>query len=173
MAEPADTTVRLETADDHVLVDEINVSAFNGTGEARLVRTLRGGEGTVSLVAERDGEVVGHIFFTPVRVGTSRPNLNTVALGPMAVEPNQQRTGIGSAMVEAGIEACRTAGADAIFVMGHRSYYPRFGFTPAPERGLRFRGPQFDDHFFVMELREGALDGIEGLVAYSPEFDEL
>ena len=95
------------------------------------------------------------------------------AIVAMAVEPNQQRTGIGSALVEAGIEACRADDVDAIFVLGHRGYYPRFGFTSAPARGLRFRGPQFDSSFFVLELRGGALDGLDGLVAYVPEFDDL
>ena len=167
------TTVRLETPRDQVVVDEINVSAFNGTGEVRLVRALRGSEGTLSMVAERDGEVVGHIFFTPVRIGNSRPNVTFLGLGPMAVEPKVQQTGIGSALVEEGIETCRKQGVDAVFVMGHRGYYPRFGFTSAPDRGLRFRGPQFDSHFFVIELNPGVLDGIEGLVAYDPHFDEL
>ena len=115
-----DTTVRAETPPDEVFVDEINVAAFNGTGEARLVRALRGTEGALSMVAERNGEVVGHILFTPVRIGNSRPNLSIVGLGPMAVDPAVQRTGVGSTLVDAGLEACRNQGVDAIFVMGHR-----------------------------------------------------
>lgn len=166
-------TVRPEKPADEVLVDEINLSAFSNAGEARLVRTLRGGEGVLSLVAERQGKVVGHILFTPVRIGNSRPNLLVVGLGPMAVDPDQQGTGIGTAMVEQGLAACRAEGVDAVFVMGHRSYYPRFGFTSAPAKELRFRGPQFDANFFVVELNEDAIDGLEGLVAYAPEFDDL
>ena len=127
----------------------------------------------LSLVAEHDGVVAGHIFFTPARIGSSRPQLRTLALGPMAVHPDHQRTGIGTALVEAGIASCLADGVDAVFVLGHRGYYPRFGFTSAASRGLRFRGPQFDANFFVLELSAGSLAGLSGLVAYMPEFDDL
>ena len=114
--------------------------------------------------------MIGHALFTPVTVeGAGAPGL-LLALGPMAVAPRHQRRGVGSALVEAGLESCRELGADAVFVLGHPDYYPRFGFEPAAPKGLRYDSPRYDPYFMVRELRRGALAELEGLVRYLPEF---
>ena len=162
--------IRAERAGDREAIFDVHARAFETDAEARLVDTLRDrGAALVSLVAEADGAVVGHILFSPVTMG----DRTFAGLAPMAVAPEQQRSGVGSALVRAGIEACRLRGDGAIFVLGHAEYYPRFGFTPAGPRGLHYVSEEFDPHFFVLELREGALDGVRGMVVFHPAFDEL
>ncbi|HEX6098426.1 MAG TPA: N-acetyltransferase [Thermoanaerobaculia bacterium] len=162
--------IRAERPSDREAIFSVNARAFETDAEARLVDVLRErGAVAVSLVAEVDGAVVGHILFSPVMVG----DRELVALAPMSVLPEHQRSGIGSALVRAGIDACRERGAAAIFVLGHAEYYPRFGFVPAGPKGLHYQSEEFDPHFFVLELREGALDGVRGLVEFHPAFDDV
>ncbi len=120
-----------------------------------------------------DGAVVGHIFFTPVTVRDGETTSRAIGLGPMAVLPGLQRRAIGSRLVEAGLEACRELGEHAVVVLGYADYYPRFGFRPAAELGLHYRGPDFDPFFFVTELENGALEGLRGMVEYLPEFESV
>ncbi|HYM80949.1 MAG TPA: N-acetyltransferase [Candidatus Limnocylindria bacterium] len=162
--------VRQETEADHPSVREINEAAFGGTIEADLVEALRkDAHPHLSLVAEREGRVVGHVFFSPATIDADAP-FEIFALGPMAVRPEHQRQGIGSALIERGLEECRRLGRDVVLVLGHPTYYPRFGFRPAVEHGLRCEWPVPDDVFMVRELREGALSQRRGLVKYRPEF---
>ena len=162
--------LRAERPSDQAAIFSVNARAFETDLEARLVDVLREqGAAAVSLVAEVDGAIVGYILFSPVRIG----DRDFIALAPMAVAPEHQRTGIGSALVRAGIEACRERGDAAIFVLGHAEYYPRFGFVPAGPKGLHYQSEEFDPHFFVLELHENALDGVQGLVEFHPAFDEV
>lgn len=165
--------VRPERWGDHAAVFELNRRAFDGEVEARLVEGLRReARPLVSLVAELAGRVVGHVLFSPVAVGPAPASPRTMALGPMAVAPEHQRRGIGSRLVRAGLDACRALGSEAVFVLGHREYYPRFGFAPAPPRRLRLGGPELDPYFMALELRPGALDRLRGEVRYHALFDE-
>ena len=137
-----------------------------------------------SLVAEEEGEIIGHILFSPATLDShsqaiSQPTRNTdalsrpiAALGPMAVAPAHQRRGVGSQLIVAGLELCRAAGYDLVIVLGHTDYYPRFGFRPAPPPGIRWEHGA-DAHFMVQELQPGALDGASGVVRYRPEFDNV
>ncbi len=162
--------IRAERASDREAIFSVNARAFETDLEARLVDVLRERDAVaVSLVAELDGAIAGHILISPVSVG----DREFVALAPLAVTPEHQRIGIGSALVRAGIDACRERGDAAIFVLGHAKYYPRFGFVPAGPKGLHYKHEEFDPHFFVLELREGALDGVRGMVTYHPAFDDF
>lgn len=168
------TIVRAETAADHGAVRRVNELAFGRPGEAALVDTLReAARPYISLVALRAGEIAGHIFFSPVTIEADEFASNALALGPMAVLPAYQRQGVGSQLVRAGLKECRRAGQEAVFVLGHPSYYPRFGFRPASEQGLRCVYPVPDEVFMVTELRAGALAGRRGLVRYHPAFDQV
>jgi putative acetyltransferase len=94
-------------------------------------------------------------------------------LGPMAVLPDRQRRGIGSRLVRAGLDACRHLGYEAVVVVGHPAYYPRFGFSRAGAFGLRFESAEVpDEAFMALELRPGALAG-GGRVLYLPEFSKV
>jgi putative acetyltransferase len=164
--------IRHETASDAEAVFRVERDAFGEEVEARLVEALRaGGHVLLSLVAEVDGEIVGHIVFSPMTIEseTDSRSYPAVCLGPLAVAPLRQRQGIGGALIEAGLAELRSGGHGAVFLLGHPSYYPRFGFRPAREFDVHFQDDR--DAFMAIELREGALDGVSGQVKFAPEFD--
>jgi len=166
--------VRAEAPADFDAIDAVHAQAFGQPGEAALVRALRReARPYLGLVAEQPGagaRVVGHIAFSPVRIdGGSPPALG---LGPIGVDPSRQRLGIGGALMRAGLARCAEL-AKIVVVLGHASYYPRFGFRPASPLGLRYRSEVFDPSFFVLELEPGALAGISGWVRYHEAFERL
>jgi putative acetyltransferase len=166
--------VRPETEADHAAVRAINERAFGQPGEAALVEALRrAGAVILSLVAERAGALVGHILFSPVTVETAAGAYRAVGLAPMAVEPGHQRAGVGSALVEDGLRRLRAQGHQAVVVLGHPSYYPRFGFAPASRFGLSWEHDAPDEAFMALELSFGALAGRGGVVAFHPAFDAV
>lgn len=165
-------TIREEREGDRAAIHEVNRRAFPTPAEADLVDALRGAaQPWISLVAEIEDQIVGHILFTPVRVVGEGGERAALGLAPMAVLPDFQNRGIGSRLVRAGLEACRAQGHPVVFVLGHPAYYPRFGFQPAAPRGLCFKGPEFDPYFMVAELEPGALGGWAGRVEYRREFE--
>ena len=89
----------------------------------------------------------------------------------MAVLPADQRTGIGSQLVEAGLTACHHTPYGVVVVLGHPHYYPRFGFTPAKLHGIVWEHDVPDEVFMVQEIQAGALAQTQGTVKYCPEFD--
>ncbi len=165
--------IRDEEDRDHATVYAVNAAAFETPAEARLVEALRArAHPVVSLVAEAKGKRVGHILFSPVTVA-EHPGGRIMGLAPMAVAPEHQRRGIGSALVRAGLDRCRALGFGAVVVLGHPGYYLRFGFQPASRFGLGCPYDVPDDVFMALELRPGYLRGVSGTVAYHPAFDKL
>jgi len=165
--------LRAEEDDDHDSVYVLNSSAFDTAAEAKLVNALREqARPVISIVAELDGRVVGHILFSPVSL-SGHPRLKLTGLAPMAVLPEHQRLGIGSALVREGIGQCRQLGFEAVVVLGHPEYYPRFGFSPASDFGIDSEYGVPENTFMAIELRTGALDGKKGRAKYHPAFDDL
>jgi len=165
-------TVRAERAEDIPDVRRINEAAFGQPNEAALVDALRAAaHPQISLVAVLAGRVVGHIFFSPVSIGSEESA--ALGLAPMAVLPEHQQQGVGSRLVREGLSECRRVGFEVVVVLGHPEYYPRFGFVPAVQKGLRCEYPVPDEVFMVAELKPGALGGRRGLVKYRPEFGEV
>ena len=163
--------VRDETPADRAHVRRVNEAAFGAPQEADLVDALRAEDvATVSLVAEERGEIVGHILFSPVTLEGAGTRPLGLGLAPMAVIPSRQHQGIGSRLAQAGLDRCRALGACFVVVLGHPAYYPRFGFVPASRLGLRCEYDAPDEAFMAMELVEGALEGLAGLVRYHPTF---
>lgn len=163
-------SIREELPIDHGAVFGIHAAAFDTDAEARLVDALRKrAHPLVSLVAAIDHEVVGHILFSPVRIREHSTGL-IMGLAPMAVSPALQRRGIGSQLVVAGIERCRELGAIGIVVLGHPEFYPRFGFSPAHERGLRCVYEAPAEAFIALETIEGGLSGVSGTIVYHDAF---
>ena len=162
--------VRTEDESDYLAVRAVNVAAFGTSIEAEIVDALRvAAKPTISLIAETEGAVVGHIMFSPVSIA-NHAGVNVMGLGPMAVAPQHQRQGIGSALVRAGLKQCEELGYDAVVVLGHPEYYPRFGFVPALKYAI---GCEYDvpaDVFMVLELRPGALRAVSGVVRYNKAF---
>ena len=163
--------IRPEADVDAAGIRAVNEAAFESFAEADIVDALRakGGE-VVSLVAERDGVIVGHIMFSRVSLA-GHDELKLMGLGPMAVLPRLQRHGIGSALVREGLSRCGQLGACAVVVVGHPQYYPRFGFVRASRYGIRCRYDVPDDVFMIAELTLGAVRGVSGLVLYDEAFD--
>jgi putative acetyltransferase len=150
---------------------QINYDAFARRDEADLVDRLRAAATPyLGLVAEAAGGVIGHIAFSPVTLEPPHPNRRVLGLAPMAVRPNWQRRGVGSALVRAGLAACSAAGVDAVVVLGHPDYYPRFGFEPASRVGLRCVYEVPDEALMALALTPGALPEAGGVVHYHPAF---
>ncbi len=148
----------------------MNTAAFETRLEADLVDTLRQtAQPIVSLVADRAGTIVGHILFSPVTL-SGTPDAKIMGLAPMAVLPSEQRRGIGSALVREGLTRCKHLGYGAVVVIGHRNYYPRFGFKPAARFNLRSEYDVPDDVFMALELTPSYLQGKSGAIQYHSAF---
>jgi putative acetyltransferase len=166
--------IRSEADSDAAGVREVNEQAFARPLEANLVEALgRTGAITLSLVAVREGRVVGHILFSPVGITADGTTYPAVALGPMSVLPELQNQGIGSDLVRSGLEMLKKGGYELVFVVGHPDFYPRFGFLPASRYGCSCQYDIPDDAFMLVELQPDACRGKSGLVRFRPEFDEV
>lgn len=172
---PRKPAVRTEQAGDREAIRRIHEEAFGRRDEADLVDALRrSGNLPVSLVALEAKYPVGHIAFSPVTVDGPPAAPPAVGLAPVAVLPRLQGRGIGSRLVEAGLEECRRLGYGLVFVLGHPGYYPRFGFTPAVEAGLRWEHDAPAEAFLVKEILAGSLARAGGgVVRFSREFEGL
>lgn len=147
--------IRYATPKDRAAIAAVVEAAFGRPAEARLVERLRDeSDSMFELVAEEAGEVVGHVMFS--RLWADRDELYA-ALAPLAVRPDRQRSGLGSALVHSGLESAGQFGAFGVLVLGDPAYYPRFGFSAAaagrvasPFSGL--------PAFMALPLGEGAFD---------------
>ena len=165
--------IRAEEQRDWAAVHAVNVSAFETPTEANLVDALREqAQPLVSLIAEDNGVIVGHIMFSPVSLA-GHLELRIMGLAPMAIAPEQQRKGIGSALVRAGLERCKQLGFGAVVVLGHPAYYPRFGFSSSARFGIGCEYDVPEEVFMVAELEAGFLDGATGKVKYHAAFRDV
>lgn len=167
--------VRAEVADDFNAIDVVNLSAFQGESEAQLVADLRSSAGFIpdlSLVAELNGRIVGHVVLSKVQLRTATGNSEILALGPMSVVPSQSHRGIGSELIDAAVARAKPLCYPAIVVAGHPNYYERFGFKPASEFGVSCNLGIPKDALTAMELVEGSLSG-GGEVEYPDIFKAL
>lgn len=161
--------IRIETPADIPSVRAVNEAAFATSAEAQLVDGLRtNGKFALSLVAEVDGAVVGHILFTDIVMEPAGPVDRMLGLAPMAVRPERQGRGIGSALVLRGLEDCRELGYRGVVVLGHPGYYPRFGFLPASRQGIACIYDAPDEAFMALALGDAGLP--RGQALYQPEF---
>lgn len=160
--------IKVERTGDEPAIHALHVACFPTDAEARLVDALRSaGRLTVSLVAERDDKVVGHLAFSPVTVANGQTGLG---LAPVAVLPECRRQGIAAELICTGLQACRCKNSGWVVVLGEPDYYAQFGFRPAPDYGLHdaYGGGAA---FQALELETGALPVDAGLVSYAPEFE--
>jgi putative acetyltransferase len=117
-------SVRHEQPQDIPLIQKVNELAFGRTNEAELVNRLRdGGAGTLSLVAVEEGQVAGHLLFSPVTIESGESSSEGVGLAPAAVLPEYQKQGIGSELIGQGIKELKDAGHSVVVVLGHPDYY--------------------------------------------------
>ena len=165
--------IRAENNDDYEKVHDVVQRAFaqareSDGNEHELVTALRGSGSFIpqlSLVAEEEGDIVGHILFTKLRIGYSVE----LALAPLSVIPERQRQGLGTALVEAGHTIAGSMGFKYIVVLGDDRYYSRFGYVPASRFGIQapFAVP---DHYYMAINLLGKDTPLNGVVEYAKEF---
>lgn len=156
--------VRDEHATDRPRVEALLVDAFGRPDEAGIVERLRAdGDIVLALVAEYESEIVGHIAFSRVRAEIDGREVRALALAPLAVSPARQGKGVGSVLVAAGVEAARTAGFEAVFVVGDAAFYGRFGFTT--ERAAVFES-NWREFLLALELQPDSLSGNAGTLEH-------
>ena len=166
---PAVDHIRAEEPSDSLAIDEVVRQAFGQEDEVTLVQALRaGGHNLLSLVAERAGKIVGHLLFTRLLIQGEAQTWEAVALAPLAVLPEVQRTGIGSALMREGLQQLSARGETIVVVLGHEHYYTKFGFSAELAKPLLapFSGPSW----MALELQPDALKTVSGRVRYVPPF---
>ena len=171
--------IRQETPDDYTRVIELTAKAFetmpfSDGDEDKLVDRLRKAPTFIpelSLVAELDNQLVGHILFTPLVIDNGQQQFQSLVLGPVSVLPEFQKQGIGGQLIVAGHQKATDLGFQSVILIGHPEYYPRFGYKTASGFGLKvaIKLPS-DDVFMAVELTEDALSGVSGMVVFPPEF---
>ena len=162
--------IRTERPGDAAALRDLNRGAFGQDQEGNIVDALRSnGAALLSLVATLNNQVVGHVLYSPASVG----EVTGAALGPMAVLPEHQRQGVGSELIEAGNLKLGNEGCPFIIVLGHASYYPRFGFKPANTYGIKCEWEVPDDVFMILVLDETKMQGVSGLARYRHEFSSV
>lgn len=164
--------IRIERVADMPQVRIVNELAFGRPEEADLVDRLRAAcPDALSLVAEEDAVVVGHVLFTPAIIESAGRRVVGMGLAPLAVRPDHQRQGVGSALARRGLAMLREQGCPFVIVLGHSAYYPRFGFERASLHGLACQWEVPDEAFMVLIWDAPALAGLSGVAEYRAEFD--
>lgn len=174
---PDGLVIRAARAEDADAIDAVIRAAFSATpaghqGEGELVRMLEAdGDALVSLVADGDGVIAGHVLFSRMAVEADGRAMSAAGLAPVSVVPDHQGRGIGAALIRAGLCALRDGGIAMSFVLGHADYYPRFGYSP--DLAARFVSPFSGPHFMAMMLDSAAEWPQGGRADYAPAFDRL
>lgn len=168
--------IREERQEDAEPIRRVNDEAFRQPIEADVVDRIRENcRDLLSLVAVRNGEVVGHILFSPASIEEEGgpQKVTGMGLAPMAVLPRCQGQGIGSLLLHNGIKMLRERGCPFIIVLGYPEYYPRFGFERASRYGIHSQWPEVpDEAFMILILNKTAMVGATGVASYRQEFDE-
>jgi putative acetyltransferase len=169
-----DILIRKEEKKDLKEIYEINRLSFGQENESKLIDKIRAGSNFIpdlSLVAVSGNRIVGHILFSKIKIIGSSV-FETLALGPMAVIPAFQKKGIGSKLIKKGMIRAKELGFTSIIVVGHKEYYPRFGFERASKWGIKCPFEVPDEAFMAVELTEKALEDKAGTIRYPDEFIE-
>lgn len=172
--------IRVEQELDYKIVEDVIENAFlnaefTDNQEHNLVNRLRKSSEFIpelSLVAEIDNKIVGHILFTKINIESNKESFESLALAPLSVLLDYQNKGIGKALMNYGLEVAKNLGYESVVVLGHENYYPKFGFKKASEFDIKppFEVP--DEAFMVLELKENGLKNVSGIVEYSNAFFE-
>ena len=171
-------SIRQETEQDHNTVYEIIAEAFankphSDGSEPELVNRLRKSDAFIpelSLVAEFDGKLVGHLLLTKVTIKNVTQEFESLALAPVSVHPELQGRGIGAALIHAAHQKAKELRHNSVVLLGHEDYYPRFGYNAAEEFGITFTFEAPSENCMAVELSPHALDGVSGEVVYPKEF---
>jgi putative acetyltransferase len=170
-----DVEIRTERASDYDEVFQLNYLAFgNREYESRLIERIRLSDQFIpelSIVAEANQQIVGHALFSNAKVVDGKISHDVLVLAPIAVIPSHQGRGIGSKLIQVGLKRCTELGYDFVFLVGHPTYYPIFGFNPAKKNGFELKQYNVSDEvFMVRELKEGMTKKIKGELRYPKSF---
>ncbi len=168
--------IRPETKKDYDAITEINNLAFKRETEGKLVQNLRQNPNFVpelSLIAEKDNRIIGHILFYPIKINEDNLKHDSLALAPMSVHPDYQNKGVGSKLVQEGLKRAQKLGYKSVIVLGHPDYYPRFGFKPASNWNIRAPFEVPNKAFLALELKKDGLKDITGTVEYPKEYIDV
>lgn len=172
-----DVKIRQEKRGDYNAVYEINSKAFGQDNESKLVDLLRMSDAFVpelSLVAAVDNKLVGHILFTKIKIIADNKNeFESLALAPMAVKPEFQKKGIGGQLIRRGLEIATKLNFQSVIVLGHKDYYPRFGFVATDKWKIKAPFDVPKDVFMGLELVKNGLKNVSGTVKYPEEFEKV
>ncbi|MGG7057284.1 GNAT family N-acetyltransferase [Clostridium nigeriense] len=158
-----------------VIEESFKTAKFTDNDEHNLVRRLRKSAEFVkelSLIAEDNNKIVGHILLTKAFIKDDNRVCETLALAPLAVLPDYQNRGIGKSLINMSIEKARDMGYKSIVVLGHENYYPKFGFKKASDYGIKAPFEVPDEAYMILELTPNTLNGVNGIVEYSKAFFE-
>lgn len=169
-----------ETLDDYSVVESVIEKAFKDAehtdhSEQFLVQRLRKSEEFIkelSLVAVNEKEIVGYAMFTKMIIKNDNKEVESLALAPVAVLPEYQFKGIGSKLIERGLDIAKDLGFQSVIVLGHDKYYPRFGFEKASNYKIKAPFEVPDSAFMALELEKNSLESVSGVVEYSKAFFE-
>ena len=170
-----DILIRPETPADAAAISALTTAAFAGAEhsdgtEAQIIERLRAANALLlSLVAERDGQILGHVAFSDVTIGGH--DRGWVGLGPVSVAPGAQAGGIGSALIRAGLAQLQAQGRKGCVVLGDPAYYTRFGFSA--DLAARFASPFAGEHLMAMMLDPAAVWPVAGRADYAPAFARM
>ena len=170
--------VRQEQPQDYPIVEKVVEAAFadekmSDQSEHLLVARLRKSKAFVpelSLVAETNGQIVGHILLTKIQIKNDTRTYPSLALAPVSVLPEFQRKGIGSKLILKAHEAAQAVGFQSIILLGHADYYPRFGYERTSRYGIRLPFPAPEENCMVLGLQPEGLEGVSGEVIYPKAF---
>lgn|SRR5690606_11040745 len=172
-------TIRTEEPSDYSVVFTVIEKSFANVEhsdhrEQFLVERLRKSTAFVpelALVAEVDGEIIGYILLTKIQIKSERESTTSLALAPVAVLPTYQGKGVGGQLIEAAHERAKGLGFAAVVLLGHEDYYPRFGYKSAKAYGIELPFDVPDENCMAIELVEGALSKVNGVVEYPTAFN--
>ena len=168
------TKIRYEKPGDTAAIRSVHQAAFETGTEANLVDALRDQKAhVISMVAEKENRITGHILFSPVTLTAKNSEITLLGLAPMAVLPEYQSQGIGSKLVDNGLKESRCKGYPAVVVLGHPDYYPRFGFVASRKHNITSEYDVPPEVFMLIELQPDILAGKSGIAKYHEAFAEV
>jgi putative acetyltransferase len=165
--------IRTERKNDYNQIRKINDLAFGQENEGKMIEALRKTldyNASLSLIAEIKERIVGHILFYPIKIKNEKEEYTVLSLAPLAVHPQYQNKGIGSILVKKGLAVAKYTEFNAVIVVGHPKYYPRFGFKPASKWGIKLPIDAPDEVFMAFELKDDALKNCKGTVVFPKEY---
>lgn len=173
--------IRKELENDHTEVKEMIKKSFEtaehtDNNEHNLVEKLRKSDNFIeelSLVAEKDGKIIGHVMSTRLDIVSNNKSYISLALAPLSVHPDFQRMGVGTLLIKETFNVAKELEYGSIFVLGSDTYYPKFGFEKSTNFGISAPFDVPSEYFMAIELNEDALKNVSGNLVYAKEFSEV